>query len=1853
MSQYNLLRESSASSEQPYAPLSSSPVDDSPPVAAVPHLPLYEQPAVHSPHAVSSTSNSQRGHPSRLEPLDTQHDHTLPRSDREVEWEEMQRPCKHGYALYNCIGCINERRQHQQQQSQLHDNLPHSAHSTAPLPAALASVVPLVSSSPVGSARPVSSHPTHLSQLIPHTSHFLLCVVEARGSSLADTSTAAIVVYPTMHISLLIERMQARLAPTSLRPARRHIAIEHELYGLQKAAKLAEWMADEEREEGNAENKMLSQHQLNAPQPSAAERELAEAAASRRKLRVDARRRGRMVPLLRAMLREGLVWGESSLQAILSYQNISHRSQSVVAADERHVPDGVIRAETAPAMSPPLTMRTRQHAEEDMDQLVEELLFQLREQSLQRMATELRRRVEASTPDAQGYRPGEKATDLTGKPSQRCYVAREQQQQAPPQPQEQKNGSEKQPAVEETELAFSARAWCDGAVLRKEDTIAESHITPQSTVYLLFTSRYHSQPRSIAYHHTHRGGKLHDSYAVFVRHQVSRSLIRVHVHVSTKVWQVKHVAVRTCYELTEAEMEALDTDKDRRMGRADEADEQRTTHNGSTAGEESKEQPPSTDGATSTRGRKSTVLQHPHDSLLSEDADEPDEPLELPSPAERCVLLLHGRVLYDSDAMVFSGVGPGDVLVVLDKHHRADQLIDSCHYGLLVGQPQLCDAELVDRSTVFDVQAAVSQVREYVDAVVHHPAHKQRLWSYFKLMDIDHSGEMRPPELSWALHTVLRLLQQRIINDDTAVTPQWLVDLTTSAAATASISATDSTAEPTYGFEEPSVLPPHSETTFDTFLRLLSDSVVELVRAREFDLMFPVQTLHKPDWWHKQHSHGDGSGGGAGLSRESRRQLHDNHRLLHTIFSTLPHLHALPSRDSVDAPADNSTPRDLSSAVPDHMHTFLSRAGLSPDFAVNHSASSRPLNRAEGEAANIEHAYILTQLLQAEQERQQKEGAHHNIHRGHTFDARRRHDDTLDSILRHLDATLTEDLELEDADHEPKHLDAYFYTGVLAVLTFIFQPFVDLRDAAGQLWTKCFYAGWWAVEEMARLKERATASEQEVHRVRELPVREGKAQHERLQHAEREHLHDVEAVWRCRWNRWAQVQRYLYGMAVILLFTTQRAAFFYTPFVEVAIYHLFCAHDSNNHITLLEAWIPFAINCLLMAYSVNDAVTDRLELDANDEERVKAAFRDSQLLCKEMRSCPVMLDYGTPEDEADRDSSDKGGKHRGEAGEKHAKGWNNVDRWMDEGKHLIATGVQVSEHMTGVNHSSKAQHRSLQHGGPASPRRHHDAKKQKGTVAITSLGGHDMVSQPQNGRVVVPAIDTAMMTKRVSAAPVTVGDAPVSWWQRCFCGKRRTQSVVHAMDGTNTARIAPLPADSTPASTLNAIASATTAPLRVGPPNKLAERKASRLRMSSSILNFRLGSEASQSTFLWWQKLLFLLLTLAHTVVPGAYRQHVEHVPFFGTAWYEQFIAIGNFFCIPAVYMFFTSLGEACLGYHQLTVRLSNLSTVASASEAYEAKIPYFLDIRQPNNLEYWLALREKAKHVEARLLAMMAGAVIGDAVLLIVSAVRVLFYKVTVDLLLVVSIADIVIFSLFIIAFLLIVVQANNVLSEEHLQLLQRLKHQLSFEMVNSQAWDTMTMDVNEDDGRNIDTWSDGCVFDAEEVEEEEELREMQGAILDAEGNLTNRASRRASNTASRRQSTFSRSSSPRYTSGTPRQKRCPHDLPASDCMTCTLTSHSSSLHQKHTVKLHTVHSLLTSLSTSCQSTHAHSLTSLRYYRFSLQSQLLNSTIEHLQAMDEPVKLLGLLVDQKLLMQALAAIVTAGASSLSSLING
>ena len=114
-----------------------------------------------------------------------------------------------------------------------------------------------------------------------------------------------------------------------------------------------------------------------------------------------------------------------------------------------------------------------------------------------------------------------------------------------------------------------------------------------------------------------------------------------------------------------------------------------------------------------------------------------------------------------------------------------------------------------------------------------------------------------------------------------------------------------------------------------------------------------------------------------------------------------------------------------------------------------------------------------------------------------------------------------------------------------------------------------------------------------------------------------------------------------------------------------------------------------------------------------------------------------------------------------------------------------------------------------------------------------------------------------------------------------------------------------------------------------------------------------------------------------------------------------------------------------------------------------------------------------------------------------------------------------------------------------------------------------------------------------------------------------------------------------------------CPHLLTFTECMTCALQSHTSTLHARHSVQLHHVHTLLSSLHSQSLHHSSHDKVSYGYFRYGVGSSLLDATINHLTFLDEPVRLLGLVVNQQLLMQVLAALVTAGAGALSSVVPG
>ena len=1500
--------------------------------------------------------------------------------------------------------------------------------------------------------------PTALSALLPASPLFMLTTTEARGS--VHPHILSLRVHPASLVSSLTFRLVCLHAPLLLKPSLQLRVQARMATARREAAMLAEALWLEEDREGRCEEEV---RQTGGPSSvSESVRRRAEVAARHRRWRSEARRSGRVVELCRRMLSTGAIEQADRFHSILAHLDAPDQLSSTAARDEQGggIGGGVLEqrqrrslAVTATAdaaadaaaratSSPSRIVLHRMEQTIDVELLVEEALYSGRHVQL----SQLKDAVEAlpSQTEPASSSPAALTASSPSLPanSSSASVAPLTSSSAPSSSSPPSSSASAAASSSSSPysgvssgcssyVSFTPRAWCDGAYLRSSLSLSSSHLTHHSTVYLMFecpyaTARQHHREAVYAAGADRRG------FAVFVRHPQSRSLLRVVVHLSTRVWRVKAVAVRHCFDWDEEGLQRLDDEvKHRKSG---------------------EQQPQSTKG------------QQPRPSfdLTGDDDDEEEAARPSSSPSDRCALLHHGRVCFDDDSLTFSGVGPGDVLTLLDKQSPLDASIDSARYSSPHWYPSRLCKHPVRRSTVFDVQALLAQLREVVDEIVYRPQHVHRLKEAFKRLDPHHSGQLNEQEVAISGHTILNLLQRRLAAGDAQRSRLWLVPMEDA-------SGRSEVGEVGVGFEEPSFLPTDQATSFAHFLRLLADGLVELMRARQVDLIHPGQPFVKPSWWLQDH-----------LSA-------DNHRLLHTVLSTLPDL-AVHRDEAVRAGGEWTAA---------HMQTFLGRVGLSSAHsaaASGEAAGGAPTaarGSADVERGQLEDAYVLSQVLKAEQERQLVERETHNFHRGFTFSARRRHDAALSGFLHHLERCLAEDFELDEAEQAPQHLASYVHTGALTVLRFLLRPLLLFLDLSGKIWAQ-----------------------------RE-PGRSG-------------------------WLSW------LWSMALLSLYIAALAGFFYIPFLLVAVYFVYCEHSGSSKVSVLEAVLPLATTCLLIAYQVNGAVSAQLLSLENDEQRMSEAQEESRLLCLQMRASPVLLDYDGKE-EAKRKAERK------------------------ERERLLALTSEVGHVLQAASDA----------GG----------------------SGQGMETLFVQGRKQQPAHATEDDQRpSLSVSANELG---------------RAATLAQTGEHARAAELLPPP--------------------QPQPPNAVGAGKARRLQMSQAVLSWRLGPDKGQGDLLLQHKLLFLLLAILHTVVPGAYRVH-SGSPFFGSTWSDQLVSGGAWVCIPAVYLFLVNLGRACMGYHQLAVRLHSVTLLADAGAAFESKLPYFLDLRQPNCLEYWLALREKAKQVDEQLLGMVAGAVMMLGLLLVVAVIRVLFYHEGADLFNVLSIFDVVLYSAFVFTFLLIVVQANTVLSVEHLQLIQRIRHQLSLDVCNGVEWHGLTAGLDEEERRPMDTWSELDTFEAEDEEVvEQEAAQMQRDVQDG-GAFTSRRTQQPSPSSSKGPS---RRGSQK--AGLP--LLCPHQLVPFECMTCALQSHASSLHARHSARLQSVTSLLSSLHSTSLHHASHDRVSIGYFRFAVGAQLLDSTIAHITSLDEPVRLLGLEVNQQLLMQAVAAIVTGAASALSSLV--
>ena len=1328
-----------------------------------------------------------------------------------------------------------------------------------------------------------SVQPSPLSAILPPSPLFMVTTTLASGCD--RLYPPSLRVHPTSTVSSLTFRMVCLHCPSLLKPSYQHKVAQRLHKARANALLLAEALWVEEEWEEGCRSKL---QRLGRAGVSSAVLDRAEVAERHSRWRVEARRSGRVVELTRAMLHTGLLTHIDKFHFLLPPAQPPsthlHTARSTVSYDteigrleqkgrgeegregrregERERPAPSSQHSKGGGLGLDVTLNG--------DLLMEECLYPFRHVACNGLAAALQNSAEA--PAASPPQPMPEPTfssQLDGKASAAVFPL-------PPTaatPRDASCASSSSPylsgcsSADASSVAFLPRAWCDGAYLRSSVLLSSSHVTPHSTVYLMLECP-HAESRA---HHRQMvyAAPEHRGFYAFVRHPQSRSLLRVVARPSTKMWKVKAAVIRHCYQWKEEQLNRLDA----------EAKKKKEEGEGGGGGEEGSGVREGVGGAkASPRSEASATVD------LSGNDDEEEELPSLVSLSDRCVLVHHGRVCFDCDSLSFAAIGPGDVLTLLDKVHPIDPAIEPLRYS----DPQwyrgkVC-GHLVRRSTVFDVQALLTQLRERVDELLYRPRHYGRLKAAFRRMDPHHSELLNEQESAYTAHTLLRLVQQRIASSGEDGCRLWLDDLEGQLGGS-------QVSWGRFGFPEPSFFPTDAATAFPHFLRMLSDSVVELMRSRHFDFLLPSQPFVKPLWW------------------SAERHLNaDNHRLLHTVLSTLPDYSAHKGEAL-------KTDGEWTAA---HVQTFLGRVGLSTahsSLIPQHSTGGGGESE-EGEAggrAELEDAYILSQVLKAEQERQLVDQLSHNFHRGFTFSARRRLDDAVSVFLHQLHLSLSEDLELDEAEQAPRHLLSYFKTGLVTALQFLLRPVLLFFDLSHRLWTgrRRGGKGW---------------------------------------------------LW------------FIWSIGLIAFYSSALCVFFYIPFVLVAVYFAFAADSSESTVSILECLLPLCITCVLIVYQVNGALSAQLLSLENDEQRLSEAYQQSRLLCLEMRANPVLLDY---------------------TGEEEEEGQHSTGQAQEKGQ--LEAAVQ---------------------------------REQPGKVALPA-------QQPppshERERLWLLRDEVGHVFEAASDASSAVGGV-----EGLLAGKPAQSDLAH--DGGRQF------VNARPSLSVNDFgkASASSAselpqPKPLPPPgpqkfNAIGWKKSRRLRLSHTTLHWRLGPEERQDSLHLSHRCLFLLLSFVHTVVPGLYRVQMGEA-FFGSTWFDQLVSGGNWVCIPSIYLFLTNLGRACMGYHQLAVRLSNVTLLADAVKAFESKLPFYLDLRLPTNLEYWLALRELAKRADQQLIGMMAGAVIVDAFLLLAAVIRVLFYHKSVDLFNVIAITDIVLYSLFIVVFLLIVVQANTVLSVDHVQ--------------------------------------------------------------------------------------------------------------------------------------------------------------------------------------------------------------------------
>ncbi len=194
--------------------------------------------------------------------------------------------------------------------------------------------------------------------------------------------------------------------------------------------------------------------------------------------------------------------------------------------------------------------------------------------------------------------------------------------------------------------------------------------------------------------------------------------------------------------------------------------------------------------------------------------------------------------------------------------------------------------------------------------------------------------------------------------------------------------------------------------------------------------------------------------------------------------------------------------------------------------------------------------------------------------------------------------------------------------------------------------------------------------------------------------------------------------------------------------------------------------------------------------------------------------------------------------------------------------------------------------------------------------------------------------------------------------------------------------------------------------------------------------------------------LIFLLLvgiTISHSFIPYIHRHWPNNETSIDIPWQIQCIHVSYVIYSSTFYLVLLSM--MTISIVKYGVILKNLNRLLSSTELMQnidLETSYFFNLREPKNLEYFLALfRPILRNIDPYhiFLSTMACALIINGILIVTVVIHVFIYSYSIDLLTIWCLIDIIILSIFIIIFLGIVVLINKLLMHDMLRGLKNLR--------------------------------------------------------------------------------------------------------------------------------------------------------------------------------------------------------------------